>query len=133
MCTNMVRQLWPYAVAFFAAIFAFAKRKVISATLEKAKVSASNKFWSWLSGKVAPTQKNNGRTYKGTFQGYFEYANYPRECYFEVIQDGVETKVPVSRTNLLSGVQPGILVEIDTEVVPGFKFEVIMRVRKRQH
>jgi len=33
------------------------------------------------------------------------------------------------RTNLLTGIQPGSSVEIDTQVLPGTKVEVVRRVR----
>lgn len=46
-----------------------------------------------------------------------------------MFHDGTTLKVPVVHTNLLSGVQHGELVEIDTQVGIYYGAEVVERVR----
>jgi hypothetical protein len=137
----MIRQVWhwisglPLALhltALFAVALATAKRKAISAAIKKAKESVEKWFWGWVRGKVAsPNRPNYDKTYKGAFQIYSRYANYPHEWFFEILQDGTLTKVPVMATNLLTGVQHGTFVEIDTQVLPGAKVEVVRRVQEQ--
>jgi hypothetical protein len=108
-----------HVVAVFAVVYAAAKMNVLSAAVKKAKDSAVNWFGGYVRGKVAPVPLNYDRTYKGTFQGYFRYSNPPHEWFVDLLCDGIETKVPVMSTNLLTGVQHGTFVEIDTQILPG--------------
>ncbi len=89
------------------------------------------RFFSWF-GKNLPSQRpGNEKTYKGVFMGYFQYSNPPHEWFFTLVENGTEHKVPTMRSNLLSGVGQGTFTEIDTQVLPGAKVEVIRRVRVR--
>ncbi len=111
------------------ALVAFIKRKAIGAATSAMRNAAKEKFFSWF-GKNLPRQKPTfEKTYKGIFMGFFQYALPPHEWFFTVIEDGIEHKVPTMRSNLLTGVQHGAGVEIDTQVLPGAKVEMIRRVR----
>ncbi len=84
-------------------------------------------LWRELRKRIAPDPR--ARTYKGEFQGYFQYANYPHEWFFTLKDNGVTHKVPTMKSNLFSGIQHGSYVEVDTQVLPGAKVEVVRRVR----
>jgi len=104
-------------------LFAAIKARAI----KKACDTAMAWCWKELRKRVSPDP--NAKTYKGTFQGFYQFENYPHEWFFTVIHKCVITKVPTMKTNLLSSVQRGAFVEIDTQVLPGAKVEVVRRVR----
>jgi hypothetical protein len=118
---------------------AFIKRKAISALTNAAWNSADKWLWTFVHGrlqKVAPTPQPlqrqvpaNERTYRGKFYGCHQFANYPHEHYFTLIDGSTTIKVPVTKTNLLSGVQTGALVQIDTLTGVNYYAEVVQRVR----
>jgi hypothetical protein len=122
------------SVASLAA-YGWLKRKAIAASSAALVNAASDRFWGYLRRKVQPDAKSvpaaptNARTYKGIFQGYNQYQNYPHERYFTLSHDGITTKVPVMQTNLLSGVQHEALIEIDTLTGFSSDAEVVQRVR----
>lgn len=112
------------------------KRKTIAAFTGALVGAARERFWNYVRKNVvlptaqsAPSTLSNQKTYRGKFQGYFTYENYPRESFFELVQDGVIMKVPVWKTNFFSGVQPGAFVEVDTEIIPTVRDEIVRRVR----
>ena len=115
---------------------ALIKRKAIGAFtggLWKATVA---RFWSFVHSqlqKVAPHSARvapaNERTYRGKFCGCRQFENYPHEHYFELIDGSTTIKVPVMRTNLFSGVQTGVLVQVDTLTGVNYYAEVVQRVR----
>lgn len=117
------------------AAYGWLKRKAIAASSGAIVNAASDRFWSYLRRKVQPDAKSvpaaptNARTYKGIFLGYNQYANYPHERYFTLSHEGITTKVPVTQTNLLSGVQQGAVVEVDTLTGYSSDAEVVQRVR----
>jgi hypothetical protein len=77
---------------------------------------------------VGHPQDSTAKRYKGVFQNYW-YKSNPRHMYFfSVTHDGVSTTVQILDPNLLAGLKRGTLVEIDTEVVPGHKYEIVKRV-----
>jgi hypothetical protein len=77
---------------------------------------------------VGHPQDITAKRYKGVFQNYW-YKSNPRHMYFfSVTHDGVSTTVQILDPNLLAGLKRGTLVEIDTEVVPGHKYEIVRRV-----
>lgn len=77
---------------------------------------------------VGQPQDSTAKRYKGVFQNYW-YKSNPRHMYFfSVTHDGVSTTVQILDPNLLAGLKRGTLVEIDTEVVPGHKYEIVKRV-----
>jgi len=61
--------------------------------------------------------------------GFFQYESPPHGWFFFVCEDDIEHKVPTMSSNLLTGVQHGSVVEIDTQVLPGARVEIIRRVR----
>jgi hypothetical protein len=71
----------------------------------------------------------NEKTYRGIFNGYSQYTNWPHEHVVTLVNSDMVTKVPVVRTNMLSGVQPGEFVEIDTQTGIYHGEEVVLRVR----
>jgi hypothetical protein len=74
-------------------------------------------------------QDSSAKRYKGVFQNYW-YKSNPRHIYFfTVTHDGISTTVQILEPNLLAGLKRGTLVEIDTEAVPGRKYEIVKRVR----
>jgi len=105
------------------------KAKAIKKAGEKAFDTIDKWFWGTLRRKLAPQRPTNEKTYKGKFQGFAQYANYPHECFFRLDENGIVHTVPVLKTNLLSGVTPNDAVEIDTQVLPGAKVEIVRRVR----
>jgi len=134
--------VWPYfptlpkafaAIAIVgAAIFAWVKRKVVASSAAAATGFARDHFWSYVRKNVqstTATAPSNQKAYKGLFLIYGTYQNYPHENFFELLQDGVTLKVPVWKTNFFTGIQHGTLVEVDTEVVPGARAELVRRVR----
>ena len=79
---------------------------------------------------VGQPQDSTAKRYKGVFQNYW-YKSNPRHMYFfSVTHDGVSTTVQILDPNLLAGLKRGTLVEIDTEVVPGHKYEIVKRVHR---
>lgn len=119
----------PYAVTALVALGAFIKRKMIGAASTASWKWIKGKFFGWLSENLPGQSPIHEKTYKGTFHGFQQYSNYPHECFFTVTNKGVTTSVPTMRTNLLSSVREGALVEIDTEILPHYKVEVVRRVR----
>jgi len=137
----MLEELWKrllalhvlrYLPILLAPGLAWLKRKAIAAAIGTFRKEAAARFWGWLRKKVSAGPQTNERTYKGVFFGYFQYANYPHEWCFQLDDGGVKTKVPTMRTNLFSGVAPGSYVEVDTQVLPSYKVEVVKRVRVRE-
>lgn len=114
-----------------ALAFGWLKRKTITTALGATRRVASERFWAYIGRKVQANGKaasTNEKTYRGTFVIYSQYANYPHEYFFELVNNGVTTKVPVMKTNLLSGVQRGEHVEIDTRIA-SLTTEAVLRVR----
>jgi hypothetical protein len=120
-----------YIATLIVAAIVAVKHKVISLAAKKIKESVENRLWGYVRGKVAPGVRNYDKTYKGTFQGFFQFSSYPHEWFFTLLNNGMETKVPCMKSNLFSGIQHGAFVEIDTQVLPGAKVEVVRRVRKQ--
>lgn len=122
---------WAYVTAAFLAVVALIKRKAISAVFAAVWSKFKRDFWAWVSKNVQLPQSEQPhlKTYSGTFHGYFQYENFPRDWFFELVGNGFITKVPVHPTQLLSGVTPGQFVEIDTEVLSGSTVELVRRVR----
>ncbi len=112
------------------------KGKAIAATTRAAGKAAHDRFWNYVRKNVQAHDKLpvnspfSERTYRGTFQGYSQYPYPPRDTFFTLVQDGVTSTVPIFKTNLLSRVQRGTLVEIDTRVSAGFRAEFVIRVRE---
>lgn len=115
----------------------WAKHKAIGAFTGALSRKATRGFWSYVNKRVkaadkpgsALTTPTNQRTYRGRFCGYFQYENPPHEWFFRIESNGTFTSVPVIKTNLLSGLNPGALIEIDTQVGPYHGYEVVLRVR----
>lgn len=121
---------WPYLTAGFVALFAIVKRKAISAIGGAAGSWVKRKFFAWFSKNLPRTENHpHEKTYRGQFVGFFQYENPPHEWFFRLVEDGVEHTVPTNRSNLLTGVSHGTLVEIDTIRFSGKRFEEITRVR----
>ena len=122
---------WGYVSTAAVALVVFIKRKAIGAAMSEAWKAVKEKFFTWLSKNLPNQRPTNEKTYKGVFMGYYQYSNPPHEWFFTLVENGTEHKVPTMRSNLLSGVQQGTFTEIDTQVLPGAKVEVIRRVRVR--
>jgi hypothetical protein len=120
---------WGYVIAAAVALSAFIKRKAILAATSAAAKALKEKFFGWLSKNLPGQKPTYEKTYKGIFMGFHQYSNFPREFFFTVIDGNIEHKVPTMHSNLLSGVQDGAFVEIDTQVFPAAKVELIRRVR----
>ena len=121
---------WAYVTTAVLALVAFIKRKAIGAALSYLGRAAKKKFFGWFS-KNLPLRDNHPheRTYRGQFQGLFQYENPPREWFFRLVDNGTEQTVPTHYSNLLSGVPYGSLVEIDTIRFRATLLERIVRVR----
>jgi hypothetical protein len=122
---------WGYVITAAITLVVFIKGKAIGAAAAAAWKPIKEKFFSWLSKNLPGQKPANEKTYKGIFMGFFQYSNPPHEWFFTLVENGTEYKVPTMRSNLLSGVQQGTFTEIDTQVLPGAKVEVIRRVRVR--
>jgi len=117
------------------ALWGFVKHKAITAFLGTARDAASERFWSYVREKLQTNAKHttqsasNERTYRGIFMGLAQYENYPNEHSVTLIDEhgGGMMKIPVARTNLLSGVQHGALVKIDTRPF-SVREEMVVRV-----
>ena len=115
--------------------YGWIKRKAAGGLITSLKKAANERFWSYVRDQLKTESKQNSsalpheRTYRGTFYGCAQYANYPNEWCFTLVHDGVTTKVPIFKTNLLSGVQNGALVEIDTQGGFARGAEAVLRVR----
>jgi hypothetical protein len=103
------------------ALWGFLKHKAIATFIGAAKDAASERFWGYVREKLqtnarhAAQPASNERTYRGMFMGLSQYENYPNEhCITLNGEHGGMMKIPVARTNLLSGIQHGALVEIHT-------------------
>jgi len=115
------------------------KRRAIAAFGGALCNAASERFWGHVHHKLqaaakpsAPTPQArpaNQKTYRGAFQGYNQWENPPRDHFFTLLDGGTTITVPVARTNLLSGVRHGDLVEIDTQIGIFYGVEVVQRVR----
>jgi hypothetical protein len=117
-----------------AAAYAWLKRKVIGAATGALASATRDKFWGYVRKQVNAAQAApalvSQKTYKGKFQCYNTYSNYPHETFFELVEDGdVLVKVPVWRTNFFTGVPYGTLVEVDTQVALNSRAELVRRVR----
>ncbi len=115
-------------IAYFFGILVL----LIVAIKARAIEASGRAIVDWFSRKIqkkAPTDPR-ARTYKGKFQGFYRYSNYLHEWFVTLLHKGVTTKVPTLKTNLLTGVQIGATVEIDTQVLPGAKVELVRRVRR---
>jgi hypothetical protein len=106
---------WGYVVAAVFALGLFIKRKTIGALTSAAWNAAKKKFFGWFSDNLPQRKSGAERTYRGIFMGCAQYENPPHEWYFTLVENGVTHKVSVWASNLLSGVQHGSWVEIDTE------------------
>jgi hypothetical protein len=122
---------WGYASTAAFAVAVLIKRKAIGAATSAAWQRIKEGFFRWFSKNLPHQKPTSEKTYKGTFKGFFQYSNPPHEWFFTLVENGTEHKVPTMRSNLLSGVQQGTPVEIDTQVLPGARVEVIRRVRVR--
>ena len=120
---------WGYVITAVFALVAFVKRKAIGAAASTVRNAAKDKFFRWFSKNLPRQKPTYEKTYKGIFMGFFRYELPPHEWFFTVIEGGIEHKVPTMSSNLLTGVQCGATAEIDTQVLPGAKVEVIRRVR----
>lgn len=120
--------------------WAFIKRKAIATLTVVLWNEAKRRFWTYVHRQIqtvarpstpAPAQASpsNQKTYRGTFVGTFQHSNWPREHFFEIENGGTRTKVPIIQTNLLSGVQRGASVEIDTRTDVNYYAEAVVRVR----
>ncbi len=78
-------------------------------------------------GKTRPPA--NRKTYRGAFRLYARNANYPKDYFFEIEDEGALHKVPVIGTNLFGGLQRGELIEIDTLIGVNVYAEIVQRVR----
>jgi hypothetical protein len=115
------------------ATWGWLKRKAISTAVGAVGGAVNDRFWGHLRKQLripsaAPTPSNL-RSYRGIFEGCHQYANYPHENYFTLTDGSTRTKVPIIKTNLLSGVQHGETVEVDTQVGLARGAEVVLRVR----
>src|SRR5208337_1292268 len=119
---------WGYFSTAAVALVVFIKRKAIGAAVLAAWKAITGKFFRWFSKNLPNQKPTNEKTYKGVFMGYSQYSNFPHEWSFTLVENGIEHKVPTMRSNLLSGVQPGAFIEIDTQVFPDAKVELIRRV-----
>ena len=119
------------------ACYGWLKRKAIGTVSGAATSAASERFWGYVRRKLKTDAKTDTseptyeRTYRGIFRGYSQSANPPSDRFFTLVNDGTIFKVPVMRTNLLSGIQHGEFVEIDTRVGVNYYAEVVQRVRVR--
>jgi hypothetical protein len=111
---------WPLAA------YGWLKRKAIATAVGGLRHAAGQRFWDYLRRQLQADEKPGApatkappiyeKTYRGIFHGYNQYANSPKEHFFTLFHDGTTVRVPVMQTNLLSGVQHGEFVEIDTKV-----------------
>jgi hypothetical protein len=106
------------------------KAKAIHAACSAAWGAVCSRFWKAVANKisVSPTTERTERTYRGTFEGYNQYASRPRQYSFIVVENGLRTRVAVVPTNLLSTVRMGESVDIDTRRISVYA-EVVLRVR----
>jgi len=118
-------------------VWAWLKHRTIAGVSSAATKAAESRFFGWFGKKlyaaspppITTGKPNNERTYRGVFQSCLQYANPPAEHFFTLEDRGSTIKVPIVRTNLLSGVQRGEFVEIDTRVGIYHGTEVVQRVR----
>jgi hypothetical protein len=103
------------------ALWGSIKHAAITTFIGSVKGAASERFWGYLREKLQTSPKrdnqppSNEKTYRGIFMGLNQYENYPNEhCITLGGEHGGMMKIPVARTNLLSGVQHGALVEVHT-------------------
>ena len=116
-----------YFCAIAAAVCGWLKRKAIGAFLGGLWSRATKWFWGYVHQRLKtvdkpdpstpPAAPTNERTYRGRFLRVFHYGHL-HEGFFEIENNGRFTKVPIRETSLLSGVNRGALVEIDTQVEP---------------
>jgi hypothetical protein len=117
------------------ALWGFLKHKAIAAFIGAAKDAASGRFWGYVREKLQTNAKHtsqpasNERAYQGVFMGLAQYENYPNEHCITLLDEhgGGMMKIPVARTNLLSGVSAGALVKIDTRPF-SVREEAVVRV-----
>ena|SRR5258707_517296 len=115
------------------ALWGFLKHKAITTFVGAVKDAASQRFWGYIREKLQTNTKHvqptsNERAYRGVFMGLSQYENYPNEhCITLIDEHGGTMKIPVARTNLLSGVQSGASVEIHTRPF-SVREEAVVRV-----
>lgn len=127
----LMGRIFVVAVAAILAFVAVVKARTIGAMMKKMGEAVLLPFQRWLHKKttLGHRQDSTAKRYKGVFQNYW-YKSNPRHIYFfSVTHDGVSTTVQILDPNLLAGLKKGTLVEIDTAVVPGQKYEIVKRVR----
>ena len=118
------------AVGAVLAFVALLKARTIGAMMKKMGEAVLLGVRNWVHKKatLGHPQDSTAKRYKGVFQSYW-YKSNPRHIYFfSLSHDGVSTTVEILNPNLLAGLKRGTLVEIDTEVVPGHKYEIVKRV-----
>jgi len=120
---------WRYVTARVLALVAFIKRNAIGAATSAMRNKPKEKFFGWFDKNLPRQKRKNAKTYRGIFMGFFQYESPPHGWFFFVCEDDIEHKVPTMSSNLLTGVQHGSVVEIDTQVLPGARVEIIRRVR----
>jgi len=120
---------WRYVTARVLALVAFIKRNAIGAATSAMRNTPKEKFFGWFDKNLPRQKRKNAKTYRGIFMGFFQYESPPHGWFFFVCEDDIEHKVPTMSSNLLTGVQHGSVVEIDTQVLPGARVEIIRRVR----
>jgi hypothetical protein len=128
----LVARIVAWAVLGLLALWAIIKAKVIHAALKKVTDAASEYFWAWFRKKVATGESPDTyeRTYKGILEGVW-YTSTPRTMeLFRVNSNGVKITVQVVDATVLYRLMRGTLVEIDTEVMPGYQAELVKRVRR---
>jgi hypothetical protein len=127
----LIGRIAAVAVGAVLAFVALLKARTIGATMKKMGEAVLLRFRKWVHRKatLGHPQDTTAKRYKGVFQNYW-YNSNPRHVYFFcVTHDGVSTTVQILEPNLLAGLKRGTLVEIDTEVVLGHKYEIVKRVR----
>jgi hypothetical protein len=128
---SLMGRIVTVAVGAVLAFVALVKARAIGAIMKKMGEAILLRFRKRVHKKatLGHPQDSTAKRYKGAFQNYW-YNSNPRHMYFfSVTHDGVSTTVQILDPNLLAGLKRGTLVEIDTEVVPGHKYEVVKRVR----
>lgn len=122
------------------AFYAFLKHKAITTAFGAIKTAAADRFWGHVRKQVqagappaappaARPVNHNERTYRGSFRGYNQFSAPPRQYFFELVHEGTLLTVPVVPTNLLTGIQHGENVEVDTQVGIYLGRELVLRVR----
>jgi hypothetical protein len=124
-------------------VWGWAKHKAIAEVTGAATNAIDSRLFGWFGKKLhahlpppseSQTSPRDERTYRGLFQGFHQYANHPNEWAVTLVDEsGTTIKVPLFRTNLLTGVQYGDVVEIDTLSGANYFAEIVQRVRIVKH